>query len=131
MRVICDETCFSDAIAGELRRTGRQRGSAKLKRLWSASFNLRDLMRSHHIIDSAATLLGVSLIIVTAVHITGKAASSIADELSFAAALLFLVSCGASHRAISKREERFEYFADKVFAVALVVLLCGVLSFWL
>jgi hypothetical protein len=88
-------------------------------------------MRSHYIIDSAATLLGVALLIVTAVHITGKATSSIADELSFAAALLFLGSCAASHRAISKSDDRFEHFADKVFAAGLVVLLCGVLSFWL
>ena len=87
-------------------------------------------MRSHYIIDSAATLLGVALLIVTAVHITGKAAESIADELSFASALLFLCACGLSHAAISKAEMRFERLADKVFAVALLVLLCGVLSFW-
>lgn len=87
-------------------------------------------MRPHYIVDSAATLLGVALLIVTAVHITGKAASSVADELSFAAALLFLVSCGASHHAISQSDDRFERWADKVFALALVVLLCGALSFW-
>jgi hypothetical protein len=87
-------------------------------------------MRSHYIIDSAATLLGVSLLIVTAVHITGKAASSIADEVSFAAALLFLGSCASSHWAISRSDDRFERLADKIFGLALVVLLCGVLSFW-
>jgi len=87
-------------------------------------------VRSHFIIDSAATLLGVALIIVTAVHITGKAAQSIADEISFVAALLFLGSCGASHWAISKSDMRFESFADSIFALALLVLLCGVLSFW-
>ena len=88
-------------------------------------------MRAHFIIDSAATLLGVALLIVTAVHITGNAAQTIADELSFVAALLFLGSCGASHWAISKSDMRFESFADKVFALALLTLLCGVLSFWL
>lgn len=87
-------------------------------------------MRSHYIIDSAATLLGVSLVIVTAVHITGKAATTIADELSFAAALLFLGSCGASHAAISKSDDRYERFADKIFGLGLVILLCGTLSFW-
>lgn len=87
-------------------------------------------MRTHYIIDSAATLLGVSLVIVTGVHISGKAATSIADELSFAAALLFLVSCGLSHQAISRSALKFEQLADKFFALGLVVLLCGVLSFW-
>lgn len=87
-------------------------------------------MRSHYIIDSAATLLGVALLIVTAVHITGKASVTFADELSFAAALLFLAACGLSHVAISRSDIRFEQWADKIFGLALVVLLCGVLSFW-
>jgi hypothetical protein len=87
-------------------------------------------MRSHYIIDSAATLLGVALLVVTAVHITGKAAESIADELSFGAALLFLASCAASHRAISKSNDSYERLADRIFATGLVVLLLGVVSFW-
>jgi hypothetical protein len=87
-------------------------------------------MRTHHIVDSAATLLGVSLIIVTAVHISGKSATSIADELSFAAALLFLVSCGTSHQAIVRANDRFERIADNIFALGLLTLLFGVLSFW-
>jgi hypothetical protein len=92
--------------------------------------NREDAMRSHYIIDSAATMLGVALLVVTAVHITGKAAGSVADELSFAAALLFLAACGASHRGISKSNDSFERFADRLFALGLVVLLCGVVSFW-
>jgi hypothetical protein len=87
-------------------------------------------MRSHYIIDSSATLLGVALLIVTAVHVTGKATESIADELAFASALLFLGGCAASHAAIAKSDDRFERFADVIFALALVVLLCSVLSFW-
>jgi hypothetical protein len=87
-------------------------------------------MRAHYIVDSAATLLGVSLVIVTGVHISGRASEVIADELSFGAALLFLVSCGLSHQAISRSKLKLEYLADKFFAGGLVVLLCGVLSFW-
>ena len=87
-------------------------------------------MRTHYIIDSSASLLGVSLLIVTAVHITGKAATSIADELSFGAALLFLGACALSHNAIRTSDDRFERVADKVFATGLVLLFCGVLSFW-
>jgi hypothetical protein len=87
-------------------------------------------MRPHYILDSAATLLGVALLVVTAVHITGKAPESIADELSFAAALLFFGSCAASHWGISKSNDRFERVAETLFEVALLVLFCGVLSFW-
>jgi hypothetical protein len=87
-------------------------------------------MRSHHILAAASSLLGVALLIVTAIHITDKAATSVADELSFAAALLFIGSCLTSHRAISKSDERFGGLADKLFALGLVVLSGGVLSFW-
>jgi uncharacterized membrane protein SirB2 len=89
-------------------------------------------MRStHYILDTAATLLGVALIIVTAVHITGKAATTIADELSFAAALLFLGSCATSHMSIVRSEDRLERIAERIFGLGLLVLLCSVLSFWL
>ena len=87
-------------------------------------------MRTHYIIDSAATLLGVALLIVTAVHITGKAPTTIADELAYASALLFLGSCGASHLAISRGADRAEAIADKIFALGLLALFASVLAFW-
>jgi hypothetical protein len=87
-------------------------------------------MRKHYILDSAATLLGVALVIVTAVHITGKASGSIADELAFAAAILFLCSCAGSHWAITKANDRFEELADKAFAAGLLLLFGSVMSFW-
>jgi hypothetical protein len=87
-------------------------------------------MRTHYIIDSSAALLGVALIIVTAVHITGQATRTIADELSFGAALLFLGGCIFSHRAITNSDDRFERIADRIFALGLVVLLLAVLTFW-
>lgn len=87
-------------------------------------------MRAYRILDAAATLLGVALLIVTVVHISGKAKESIADELCFGAALFFIGSCVMSHRGISKSNERFEHWADNLFAIGLVLLSCGVLSFW-
>ena len=87
-------------------------------------------MRRHYILDSAATLLGVSLVIVTAVHITGNASGTVADELAFAAAILFLCSCAGSHWAIAKSNDRFEELADKGFAAGLLLLFGSVLSFW-
>jgi hypothetical protein len=87
-------------------------------------------MRQHYILDTAATSLGVALVIVTAVHITGKASTTIADELAFASALMFLVSCGASHMAIVRADDRLERIAERIFGAGLIVLLCSVLSFW-
>jgi hypothetical protein len=87
-------------------------------------------MRTQYILDSAASLLGVALLIATAVHITGKASQTFADELSFGSAFLFLACCLLSHRAISKGDLRFEQFADKLFATGMLLLLIAVLSFW-
>ena len=87
-------------------------------------------MRQHYILDTAATLLGVALVIVTAVHITGKATTTIADELAFGSALMFLVSCGSSHMAIVRSDDRLERIAERIFGAGLIVLLCSVLSFW-
>ena len=77
---------------------------------------LRPKLDSELVAESGgpATLLGVALLIVTAVHITGKSAETIADELSFGAALLFLGSCALSHAAISKSDDRFERLADRI-----------------
>lgn len=87
-------------------------------------------MRRHYILDSSAALLGVALIIVTAVHIAGNPTKTHVDEMAFGAALLFIVSCLLSHRGIAKNEERYEHVADKVYASAILLLLASVLSFW-
>jgi uncharacterized membrane protein len=88
-------------------------------------------VKQHYILDSAATLLGVALVVVTAVHISGRAEATIADELAFVAALLFLGSCGASHWAITRSADRLERVADIIFAVALLVLFISVLTLWI
>ena len=88
-------------------------------------------MRTHRILDPAATLLGVALLIVTAVHITDKSRETFADDLSFVSAILFIASCLVSHWAIRNDSERFERWADTLFATAVVLLLCAILSFWL
>ena len=88
-------------------------------------------MRTHRILDPAATLLGVALLIVTAVHITDKSSQTFADDLSFVSAILFIASCLISHWAIRYDSERYERWADSVFATAVVLLLLGILSFWL
>jgi hypothetical protein len=87
-------------------------------------------LRTFHILDAASALLGVALIIVTAVHITGRAPTTYVDELAFGSALLLIISCLLSHRSIAKADDRFELMADKVFACAILLLLASVLSFW-
>ncbi len=87
-------------------------------------------VRNHYIIDSSAALLGISLLIVTAVHVSGRGPQSIADELSYAAALMFLVSCAFSHRGIVTGRDHLERVGDVFFSFGLISLLLGVLTFW-
>ena len=75
-------------------------------------------------------MLGVALLIVTVVHVSGHAARSIADEVAFAAAILFIGSCMAAHVAITRANQRFDAVADKLFFVGLLTLLFGSLTFW-
>lgn len=87
-------------------------------------------MRSENILGVAASLLGVALLIVTAVHITGQAARSVVDEVAFAASLLFIGSCMVAHVAMSKSNKRLDSIANRLFFLAMVTLLVAAVSFW-
>lgn len=92
-------------------------------------------MKAHHILNSASNLLGASLVIVTALHITKFAQSTYADELSFTAALGLLGSCLASYIAIRREDQNLDHdvietLADRLFLGSQMLLLLGVLSFW-
>ena len=87
-------------------------------------------MKAPHILNDASNLLGAALLIVTALHVTRYAPDSHADELAFAAAVLFLVSCGLSYQSLRRDHAHFETLADRVFLVAQALLMLSVLSFW-
>jgi len=88
-------------------------------------------MKADHILNAASNLLGVSLLIVTFVHVTGRAADSMTDELAFGAAVLLLCTCILSQRAISSANAGLEKAADYIFFLAQFVLLGAVVGFWL
>lgn len=87
-------------------------------------------MKSENIVEAGASLLGVALLIVTVVHVSGHAARSFADEGAFAAAILFIGSCMAAHLARTRAIQRFDAVADRLFFAGLLTLLFGALSFW-
>jgi hypothetical protein len=87
-------------------------------------------MKSENILEASASLLGVALLIVTVVHVSGHAARSFADEAAFAAAILFIGSCMAAHLAKGRTDKKFEAVADKLFFFGLLTLLFGTLTFW-
>ena len=87
-------------------------------------------MRSETILSAAATLLGVALLIVTGVHIAGRSAGTIADEVAFASALMFIGCCLTAHLAIRRSDQRLGNVADKLFFIAQLTLLFAALCLW-
>jgi Zn-dependent protease with chaperone function len=87
-------------------------------------------MKANHILNTASNLLGVALLIVTFVHVTEHAQHSYSDELGFAAAILLLISCIASQRAMGSSNQKLEAAADASLLLAQFVLLCAVVCFW-
>ncbi|MEO8175236.1 MAG: hypothetical protein ABI626_01080 [Sphingomicrobium sp.] len=80
------------------------------------------------ILNAASNLLGIALIIVTAIHVTGGSAGSTADEIAWLSAVCFSLSCLFSYVAIraGSNAARFELWADRVFLVGLFGLLLAV-----
>ena len=81
-----------------------------------------------HILNAASNLLGIALIIVTALHVTGRNAHTWADEIAWLSAICFTLSCVFSYFAIRGEPHsiRYELWADRIFLVGLFSLLAAV-----
>ena len=81
-----------------------------------------------HILNAASNLLGIALIIVTALHVTGSSSESVADEIAWLSAVCFSLSCLLSYFAIraEPRSIRYELWADRIFLVGLFGLFSAV-----
>jgi len=86
--------------------------------------------RYHHILNAASNLLGIALIIITGLRITGAAEKSIADEIAWVAAGCFSISSLLSYAAIRREPEPspFENWADRIFLAGLVNLVGAVFT---
>jgi hypothetical protein len=82
---------------------------------------------SQHILNTSANLLGFCLFVITSLHFTDKAESSIIDELTSGIAILLTISCLFSFFSIrtSKHiiEKRLETVADYLFIISLLGIL--------
>jgi hypothetical protein len=87
-------------------------------------------MKSENILGAGASLLGVALLIVTVVHVSGHASKSSADEVAFASAILFIGSCMAAHFAIGKDVKKVDAVVDILFRLGMLTLLFAALTFW-
>lgn len=78
---------------------------------------------SQHILNTAANLLGFCLLVITSLHVTSTATSSVIDEFTSVIALLLTFSCLLSFISLrTKRqalEQRLETIADYLFLISL------------
>jgi len=86
--------------------------------------------KHHHILNAASNLLGIALIIITGLHLTGTAERTIADEIGWLAAASLSISCLFSYIAVRREPEpsRFEDWADRSFLAGLVCLVLAVFT---
>ncbi|MBV1691597.1 hypothetical protein KRR38_28960 [Novosphingobium sp. G106] len=86
--------------------------------------------RHHHILNAASNLLGIALIIITGLHLTGTSERTIADQIGWVAAACLSASCLLSYIAIRREPEpsRFERWADRSFLAGLVCLILAVFT---
>lgn len=79
---------------------------------------------SQHILSTSANLLGFCLFIITSLHFTDKAESSLVDEFASVVALLLTFSSVFSFLSIrtadNKREIRLEKIADYFFMISMI-----------
>lgn len=82
---------------------------------------------SQHILNTAATLLGFCLFVITSFNVNNKAETSIIDDFTAAIALLLVFSCLFSFLSIrsksEKKEEKLETIADYLFLISLIGIL--------
>lgn len=86
--------------------------------------------KHHHILNAASNLLGIALLIITGLHLSGTAERTIADEVGWLAASCLSVSCLFSYIAIRREPEpsRFEGWADRIFLAGLICLVLTVFT---
>lgn len=91
--------------------------------------------KHHHILNAASNLLGISLVIIAGLKVSGHAGKTFADEVTCLAALLFSASCLLSYAAIRSqaqseiKAERYELWADRVFLFGLLSVTAAVALF--
>ena len=85
--------------------------------------------RPPQILSSSSSLLGIALVIVTGLKVTGKSTETLADEVALGAAVALAVSCLLSYLAFRDDADtpRLERWADRCFLAGLGSLLAAVL----
>ena len=87
--------------------------------------------RHHHILNAASNLLGIALVIITGLRLSGSSGRTIADEIAWVSAGLLAVSTLFSYIAVRREPKlsRLEGWADRIFLTGLIFLVLAVFAF--
>ena len=86
-----------------------------------------------HILNAASNLVGISVVLITGIKVTGWGERTMADEIAWVAVLCFALSCLLSYLDLraAPAETPHERRADRLFMLGLAALIIatGVLAF--
>jgi hypothetical protein len=95
---------------------------------------MRGLMttgKQPHILNASSNLVGICLVLVTGLKLTGASDHTLADEISVGSAFAFIISCVTSYLSmrIAKRASFYETIADYLFLLGMFTLFIAVTAF--
>ena len=85
--------------------------------------------RSPHILNASSNLLGLCFVVLTSLKILNFSHTTLIDELTIIATILFMVSCILSFLAIKGNIRRYENIADFAFLLGLLILFVTTILF--
>ena len=86
------------------------------------------MTRTHHILNAASNLLGISLLLIAGLRISDSGGKTMADEIAWLSAASFSISCCFSYLALREdsRSGTYESVADRSFMIGLGTLVVAV-----
>ena len=82
---------------------------------------------SQHILNTASTLLGLCLVVITSLHLTSQQENNLIDEITSIISLLLAAACIVSFISLRtqnpKVERSTEHIADLLFMISLFSIL--------
>lgn len=82
---------------------------------------------SHHILNTAANLLGFCLIVITSLHISNKTENTLIDEFTSIIAVLLTISCVLSFISLRTQNIQREHKLEKTAEYFFIFSLTGIL----
>jgi hypothetical protein len=85
--------------------------------------------RSPHVLNASSNLLGLCFVVLTSLKVLKFSDTTLIDELTIGATILFMISCILSFLLIRINNKRYENIADLTFLLGLITLFVTTILF--